>query len=281
MITVFTPAYNRSKELHDLYNSLCDQTNYDFEWLIVDDGSVDDTKKKFQNLKNNKFKIRYIHKKNGGKQSAYNVGLDNALGDIFLCIDSDDILDKKAIATINKDFKNLDNKCAGIAYTQAYISNPKKIIGTDFGNHKKAYYYDIYTKLQVKGDKLIVLKTDVAKKYPFPMISGEKFVPEALVFNRIAVKYKLQLSNLVLAYKEYLDGGYSNNYFNLVKKNPLGNRLYYLEDYQFHHTWHNIYGYLLFSFYGKIKFKQIISEHQAKFKIFLLYIPTFLIYKWR
>ena len=92
MITVFTPSYNRKKELSILYSSLLNQEKDIFEWLIIDDGSSDDTKEYITKLKKEaKIKINYIYKENGGKQSAYNVGLSNAKGDIFLCIDSDDI----------------------------------------------------------------------------------------------------------------------------------------------------------------------------------------------
>lgn len=278
MITVFTPTYNRKKELENLYMSLVNQTDNDFEWLIVDDGSNDDTKRFISKLKKeNKINIKYIYKENGGKQSAYNKGLEEANGDIFLCIDSDDILDKKAIKTIKFDFKRLSKNSAGFAYVQGYIEENSKIIGTDFGDLENAYYYDIYGKYGVKGDKLIVLKTEIAKEYSFPIIEGEKFVPEALVFNRIAKKYKFNLSNKVLAYKDYLPGGYSDNYFNLVKRNPKGNTLYFKEKYNIEPTIYNVYGYILFSIYSKYNFKKIISDHSAKFKIMLIYLPTLLV----
>lgn len=278
MITVFTPTYNRRKELEGLYASLINQTDYDFEWLIVDDGSKDDTKKFINKIKKeNKINVRYIYKENGGKQSAYNRGLEEAKGDIFLCIDSDDILDKKAIKTIKLDFKKITKKSAGYAYVQGYISDRNKIIGTDFGELKSAYYYDIYGKYNVKGDKLIVLKTEIAKEYSFPLIEGEKFVPEALVYNRIAKKYKFDLSNKVLAYKDYLPGGYSDNYFNLVKRNSKGNTLYFKEKYEIQSTFYNVYGYVLFSIYSKYSLKKILSEHPSKIKILALYLPTLLI----
>ena len=275
MITVFTPTYNRKKELENLYVSLLNQTDKDFEWLIIDDGSTDDTKKFISKLKKeNKINVKYIYKENGGKQSAYNKGLEEANGDIFLCIDSDDILDKKAIKRIKSDFKTLSKNSAGFAYVQGYIQEKNKIIGTDFGNLETAYYYDIYGKYNVKGDKLIVLKTNIAREYPFPLINGEKFVAEALVYNRIASNYSFDLSNEILAYKEYLPGGYSDNYFNLVKRNPKGNTLYFREKYDIEPTIYNIYGYILFSIYSKYTFKKIISNHPAKIKVLLIYLPT-------
>ena len=285
MITVFTPSYNREKELKQLYKSLLKQDFKNFEWLIIDDGSKDNTKEIVKKWKaEKKIKINYVYKTNGGKQSAYNLGLDKCKGDIFLCIDSDDVLKSNILNQIENDFKNIvnDNSIAGIAYLQSYISNKKKIIGSKFPTDDMiCSYYEMYNKHKVTGDKLIVLKTSVAKKYYFPMIEGEKFVPEALIFNRISNDYKLLFINKVAAHKEYLEGGYSNNYFNLVKRNPKGNALYFKEAYDFDPSIYNLYGYILFSIYAKNKFKAIYTNHKAKFKIICLYIPTLIISKLR
>ena len=220
MITIFTPSYNRKKELEKLYKSLLKQDIKDFEWLIVDDGSNDDTNEYIEKLKKeNKIKINYIYKKNGGKQSAYNVGLKNTKSDIFLCIDSDDILKDNILKLIENDFKKVfkDDDIAGLMYIQSYINNKNEIIGTKFPeNNFVDTYYNIYNKYKVVGDKLIVLKTNIAKKYYFPIIEKEKFIPEALIFNRISLKYKFLCRNIIAAHKEYLADGYSNNYFSFL-----------------------------------------------------------------
>lgn len=283
MITVFTPSYNREKELKDLYNSLIKQKNTNFEWLIVDDGSKDNTKKMIDELKKeNKININYVYKENGGKQSAYNKGLDEAKGDIFLCIDSDDILMDNVLSKIEKDFDKIkeDNEIGGIAYVQSYISDKEKVIGTKFPiDNMVDTYFNIYHKHKVTGDKLIVLKIDVAKEYYFPLIKGEKFVPEALVFNRISLKYKFKCINKIMACKEYLENGYSNNYFNLVKRNPKGNMLYFKELYNLEKNLYNIYGYILFGIYSKTKLKDMLNGHPSKIMIIIMYIPVLIISK--
>lgn len=283
MITVFTPTYNREKELLDLYNSLLTQKDVDFEWLIVDDGSKDNTKKMIKKLQTDKkININYIYKDNGGKQSAYNCGLDHALGDVFICIDSDDILMDNVLYKIKSDFDKIkdDYKIGGIAYLQSYIGDKEKIIGTKFPqNNMIDTYFNIYHKYNVKGDKLIVLKTSVAKEYYFPLIKGEKFIPEALIFNRISLKYNLKFKNEIMASKEYLNTGYSNNYFSLVKRNPKGNTIYFRELYNFEKSFYNIYGYILFAIYSQYGFKKTLYGHPAKIKIFLMYIPVWLISK--
>ena len=281
MVTIFTPTYNRRKELENLYESLLEQTNKDFEWLLVDDGSFDDTKEYIEKiLKKNKININYIYKENGGKQSAYNVGLKNAKGEIFFCLDSDEILSPKAIETIINDFDNVNGNIGGYSYNRAYITSKDEVIGTKFPQDvKSAYYYDIYGKLGVTGDKLMVFKTKIAIEYPFPEIPGEKFVPEAVVFNRIAQKYKLGLSNEILSYTEYLPGGYSDNYFELVKRNPEGNIIYFKEKYNIEPSLYNVYGYILFCIYAKYSFGRTLREHKDKFRVLILYIPTLIVSK--
>ena len=222
------------------------------------------------------------YKENGGKQSAYNLGLDKAKGELFLCIDSDDILANSMIDTIKDDYEQIKNKpeIGGLMYLQGYINDKNKIIGTNFPKDEMIEtYHDMYYKYKITGDKLIVLKTKVAREYYFPIIENEKFVAEALIYNRISLKYKFLCLNKVGAYKEYLEGGYSNNYFSLVKRNPIGNALYFKELYDFEKTFYNVYGYILFSIYGKKSFLEIIRNHKAKFKILVLYIPTLIISK--
>ena len=285
MITIFTPSYNRLKELNALYKSLLKQDYTNFEWLIVDDGSTDDTKKFVNSLKkDNKIKINYVYKENGGKQSAYNKGLDNAKGDIFLCIDSDDILANNILKIIATDFKKIskDKTIGGVIYVQSYINDKNKIIGTCFlKDNMIDNYFNIYHKLNVTGDKLIVLKTSVAREYYFPLIDGEKFVPEALIFNRISDNYNFLCRNIIAAHKEYLESGYSNNYFNLVKKNPKVNMLYFKELYTKEKKLYNIYGYVLFGIYGKTKFSELLREHSAKAWIVVMYLPIKVISKMR
>lgn len=285
MITIFTPSYNRKRELEKLYKSLLNQNYQNFEWLIVDDGSTDETDSYIKNLKmENKIEINYIYKANGGKQSAYNLGIKKAKGNIFLCIDSDDILKSNILLQIIEDFKQIDydEKIGGVVYLQSYIKHPENIIGTSFPvDDMIEDYYSIYNKLNIKGDKLIVLKTEVARQYEFPIIQDEKFVPEALIFNRISLKYKFLCKNTIAAHKDYLNGGYSDKYFDLVKKNPNGNQLYYKELLEFNSCFYNIYGYILFGLYAKKSFKKIIMETKYKLKVIMLFVPTFVIYKKR
>ena len=142
-------------------------------------------------------------------------------------------------------------------------------------------YHDLYNRHKVKGDKLLTFKKSVIEKYRFPIFEGEKFVPEALLYNRIDKNYMFMCKNYVAASVKYLDNGYSSNYFSLVKRNPKGNRLYHKELLDIDNKLYNVYAYILFSFYSKVGFKTTLSEVKCKFKVLLLYIPTYIVYKIR
>ena len=284
MITVFTPTYNRKKEIANLYNSLLKQDDKRFKWLIIDDGSTDGTEEYVKKIKkSNNILINYVKKENGGKMSAVNLAYKLCDTEAIITIDSDDELVPDAISKMMVDFKSVknDSDIAGIVYLCIY-KNSNKIVGTDFpSDNMRCSFREIYDKYKVKGDKAIVWKTDVVKKYPYPMIEGEKFIPDAFIMNRISKDFSMLALNKVITKVEYLEGGYSNNYFALVKRNPKGNVLYFKELYEFQPSLYNVYVYILFSIYAKYNFKYIIENHRSKFKVLLLYIPTLIISKMR
>lgn len=277
MITIFTPAYNRKKELSVLYNSLLVQDYNDFEWVIVDDGSVDDTESLILDLKNeNKMNIVYFKQENKGKSKAVNQGIKLAKGDLFLCIDSDDYFLPNVLSMINREYENIknDDSIAGLGFLH-YKVNTEEVIGTKFPNENMVdTYFNIYNLYKVKGDKQLMFKTKIMKEFLFPEIEGEKFVPEALVFNRISQKYKMKFINKAIVYKDYLESGYSNNYFKLAKNNPKGQVLYYKELYELQPTLYNVAAYNMYSIFAKNGMIKTIKEHPSKVKSLIMYMPA-------
>ena len=227
MITVFTPAYNRAHLLHVLYNSLKNQTSFNFEWLIVDDGSKDNTKEVVDGFINecDKFQIRYYFQENHGKHVAINYGVQLAQGDKFFIVDSDDWLSSDAIEKIHIFFEEIRGfeDFAGVAGLKLYGNG--ELVGTTFDKE----YVDCTSlerlKYKINGDKAEVFYTNVLKNYPFPVFEGENFLGESVVWYRIANDgYKIRWFNEGIYFCEYLEGGLSST-SNLCYKNFNGFKL--------------------------------------------------------
>ena len=229
--TIFTPTYNRKELLTKLYGSLKKQTYKDFEWIVVDDGSSDGTKEIVQNfIDEKKLDIKYYYKENGGKQRAYNYGAEKACGELFICLDSDDEYVADGLEIIEKYWKKYEQneEIAGMGYLSVYPN--EKVIGTEFPeNEMIATQFDIYNKYKVKGDKGLMFRTSVIKKYPFPVFYEEKFITEAIVYNRISEKYKMLYVNEKIEIKEYQEDGLTSGYNDLLLRNPKGQALYHNE----------------------------------------------------
>ena len=229
--TIFTPTYNREGLLISLYESLKKQTFKDFEWLIVDDGSVDNTNETVQQfIKENILNISYYYKENGGKQRAYNYALDNAKGELFICLDSDDEYVSNALETILEYWKKVEKnaKIVGMGYLSTYPDG--STIGSEFPNDEMVEtQFNIYNKYKVTGDKGLMFRTEVIKNYKFPVFDGEKVTTEALVYNRIAEKYEMLYINEKIEIKQYHEDGLTAKYNDLLLRNPKGNALYHNE----------------------------------------------------
>ena len=231
MITIFTPTYNRGHLLQRLYESLCHQTFNDFEWIIIDDGSVDNTEDVVKTfLSENLINIRYIKQDNGGKHRAINHGVRVAKGELFFIVDSDDQLPSDSLYIISRTYKAVrsDKSFAGISGLDSSIDG--KIIGTGLPiDYIDCSTLDIEYKYCITGDLAEVFRTDVLKEFPFPEIDGEKFCPEDLVWHRIALKYKLRYINKVIYYAEYQDDGLTSKIIRIRMNSPMASITYYSE----------------------------------------------------
>ena len=247
LISILTPTYNRGKLLLPLYESLKNLTFEDFEWLIVDDGSEDDTEQYAlswiaHNIQNAEFPIRYIKKSNGGKHTAINRGVREANGELILILDSDDTLPADSLATIAQYYEQCKGykDCAGVCGLMAHHDG--QLIGTGFPKepmYESALQFRYAEKGNVTGDLLEVYKTSVMREFPFPEIENEKFCPESLVWNRIANKYKLFCFNKVIYYRDYLDGGLTSKIVRIRMNSPIASTMTYAEmlDYDISLKW--------------------------------------------
>jgi len=229
MITIFTPTYNRGKLLPELFGSLLKQTTHNFEWVIVDDGSEDNTHKIVEGMyESADFSIRYFYKKNGGKHTAINLGVRKAQGELFFILDSDDQLPAHAIEDVEAAYSEIKNTPA-FAGVCGYIAHRDgRVIGHPMVA-SDANTIDLRYKLGVDGDMAEVYRTDILRKYPFPEIKGERFCPEMLVWNRIAQQYKLHIFPKVIYFRDYLAGGLTNNIIRIRMKSPVASMTTYVE----------------------------------------------------
>lgn len=233
IFTVFTPTYNRAHTLRNVYDSLLSQTLKNFEWLIVDDGSADQTKEIIQSFIDEKYiKIRYFQQSNGGKHVAFNRGVVEAKGDLFLTLDSDDGCIPTALERFylnwleipepkRKEFSGITCLCKDELGCIVGSELPKPIL--------EGFPYEIVKKYIIKGEKWGFHKTAILRNYPFPVFPTERYVAESLVWNRIGLVYKIKFINEALRIYVNSSDGLSRSVTKLRQSNPNGTMLYYAE----------------------------------------------------
>ncbi|GEL11994.1 Glycosyltransferase involved in cell wall bisynthesis [Flavobacterium glycines] len=222
-LTVFTPSYNRAYLLPQLYKSLCNQTSQDFEWLIIDDGSMDETRTLVASWQQeNEIHIEYIYQENQGMHGAHNTAYENIQTEFNVCIDSDDFMPDNAVAVILQACANLEENYAGILGLDT--NKEGEIIGTVIPENLTAVKLnELYSIHQVKGDKKIVYRTAIVKKYPkYPLYENERFVPLDYLYLLIDQDYDLKPVNEVLCIVEYQADGSSMNILKQYRKHPNG-----------------------------------------------------------
>lgn len=234
-ITIFTPTYNRAHTLPVLYKSIQSQTFRDFEWLIVDDGSSDDTEKVVNSWvsENYDFPIRYYKKANGGKCSAINFGVDLAEGELFFIVDSDDYITSDALEKIVLWETSLPKNAmyCGVAGNLGTSENytPNTIFDTEYVD---CTLFERYGRID--GERAMVFYTDIHKRYKYPIFEGERFMTEAVVWNRMAHDgFKVRFHNDIIWIYEYQEDGLTKAGSSVFLNNPMGYGLWLREKYKF------------------------------------------------
>lgn len=222
-LTVFTPAYNRAHTIGRTYESLCRQTCLDFEWLVIDDGSTDNTKELVQSwIEENKISIRYIYQENQGMHGAHNTAYHNITTELNTCIDSDDYMPDDAVEQIIRFWKeNEGEKYAGIIGLDQNVQG--QIIGTSFPKEMKQTTLAGFYAMGGSGDKKLVYRTDIIKRYPdYPIFSGEKYVGLNYKYMLIDQDYSLLTLNKPLVIVDYQLDGSSFSMYRQYWNNPKG-----------------------------------------------------------
>jgi Glycosyltransferases involved in cell wall biogenesis len=222
-LTILTPTYNRAYILPKLYESLTKQTNLQFTWLVVDDGSSDNTEELINDfIKEKKIEIIYIKQENGGKHRALNTGAKAVTTDAVFIVDSDDYLTPDAVETIlNSWHIVVENKLIGITFLKGYSDT--EVIGEEYPeNYLIKNFNEVRYNMGIKGDKAETLDAQIMKSTPFPDIPGERFMSEGVAWKEMAKKGDSLFINKIIYITEYLADGYTSSGRMLLINNPLG-----------------------------------------------------------
>lgn len=270
-LTIFTPTYNRDYALPKLYESLTKQTSNDFEWLIVDDGSTDNTAELVEGWKReNKIPILFYKQQNGGKMRAHNKGVERCRTELFVCIDSDDCIVATGVEKIVRCWMNVKNKSSIsgiIAYKAIKNKYGEYTVKKRFASMDNSTLGKLYETGFV-GDTTLVFASNVIRCFPFPEVEGEKFITEAYSYDQIDQEYMYVLLDSVITLCEYLPDGYTQNEKVLFKKYPKGWALFFNQRAKFTYKYISkkkiIYGMYYMIFARKAKKKNIYKESELK-----------------
>jgi glycosyltransferase involved in cell wall biosynthesis len=284
-ITILTPAYNRAYTLRRLYESLENQTLKMFEWLIVDDGSSDETKEIVKEIKGNaSFQIKYIYKNNGGKHTAINEGIKEIKTELTFIVDSDDFLTSDAVKTIYTKWEQYRNNLdiGSMWFLQSDING--NIVGEKFPEDEFiSTYTNVIINSEIKGDKRAVYVTKARKEFPFPVLKDEKFIGEGTVHKRIGDHYKCVFINKVIYKGEYLVDGLSKAGKKMRIKNPLGGMInskeFFTNDVSLKIKLKKMILFITYGFFAKLKYKKILFDSGHLFLTIICTPIAYLLYK--
>ncbi|WHH57481.1 glycosyltransferase family A protein [Petroclostridium sp. X23] len=234
-VTIVTPTYNRAYILNNCYECLKLQTNKSFTWMIIDDGSTDNTEELVGKWKNEQVvNIVYYKKDNGGKASALNMALDKVHTDYFVCLDSDDTFTPNAIELALNQLQEVkeSSKFCGILALRNTVSG--EVIGRKRipSEVTESTIMDITDKYKIRSEFIQFYKTNVISQYRFPQLPREKFISPEYIAREINRKYKFKVSQDSLCICEYLHDGLTRNKRSVIKKNPKGYTLIKRQSYE-------------------------------------------------
>ena len=229
-LTVFTPTYNREGLLPRVYESLIRQTSKDFIWLVVDDGSTDNTRSLISSYADEgKIEIEYRYFENGGKMRAHNRATENLSTELFLCLDSDDYLVDDAVEQLISCWDKGAKSGKPLAGVISHKGKSETELLTDVefpAEIKVSTLYGLYLK-GFRGETTIMFKSDVISKYPFPEIDNEKYVPEDYIYDKIDTEFEYIVFPKIITVCEIVENGYTDSVKKLKENNKNAFYLYY------------------------------------------------------
>lgn len=283
ILTILTPTYNRGPLLNTLFQSLKSQSVKDFQWLIIDDGSTDQTKSIVDNFYNDAFKVDYCYKSNGGKCSALNYAHEYIRGDWVLIVDSDDVLLSNAVELVLKyiDKYNEYTNIGCISFERINkkgISLAKNVFKYDYVSNA----IDYRTNMDASGDRAEIYKLEVLKEFPFPIFKGEKFLGEAYLHISAAYKYNTVYVNEAIYICEYLSDGLTMAGRKMRLENPIGGMLYgslyFNKRFKAKYRIKGMMLFICYSMVANVPKKKLFMNCRYKLLCLLCFIPGILLY---
>ncbi len=199
LFTVYTPTYNRAHTLHRCYESLKAQTLKDFEWLIVDDGSTDDTANMVKGWQaESQMTIRYVPLPHRGAHYAHNASLQEAHGSLWLKLDSDDGCLPLALERLRFHWESIPEveRPSFSGVTGLCEDHEGNLVGTlfpqsplDCTSAELEYVY------KVRGEKWGFLRADVLRLFPYPEGVPGNFIPESYIWCQVAKRFRTRHVN--------------------------------------------------------------------------------------
>jgi len=282
--TIFIPTFNRAELLPRAFESIEQQSFKDFEVLIIDDGSSDNSAEIVKNWQTNvDFPVFYHYQENQGKPAAHNHGAQKANGFFFVTLDSDDLLAPDALEILERHWNNIPDEqkpeFAGVEGLCAFLSDgsiagrrfPEDVIDSNYPEMRHRY--------KVSGDKKNAIRTEVVREFQYPLFPGETHIRMSVIWSRMAAKYKFRYINEVIQIIEYQPGGLSSNAFWRRIECPLGYRLTYQEIlndtpeyYSAGERFNAMSKYIRYSFHADIPLSQQLSDINNK-ALFMATLP--------
>lgn len=224
-LTILTPTYNRADRLPLLYESLLQQEDGGFDWLIVDDGSTDATPALVADWQaKGRLPIRYIRRENGGKHRALNTGIQEVRAPLTFIVDSDDALLPNAIHEVSALYRRygLQKDLCGYSFLTVDKSG-QSLAQKALPERELIGRFDhVRFKGNNSGDMKEIWFTDVLRQYPFPEFPGEKFYSEAGVWLRMSGPLRVVFTDIPIYQAEYYADGLTKNRRKSQLSSPLG-----------------------------------------------------------
>ena len=274
--SIFTPSYNRGNLLPRVYQSLLRQQEQDFEWIIVDDGSVDQTQEIVDAmLSESKLNIRYLKKENGGKHTAHNLALSEARGEWFMCLDSDDILADDALIKLNHAILMTQTSDCGIIGNKT-TRDGRSLSGeiSEGSIHRGMYGYQKHCNGY--GEYALVFKRSVISNYAFPEVEGEHFMGESVLYDKLELDgYTFAVIHTCLQICEYQENGLSSNAYRLLEQNPTAYQIYHMQRIDLVESLLECFRHSIqyWAFYRLSRNKCYVYHGKRKWSVYIMYLP--------